>query len=1526
MTWHHIAYLISVFVAGFVMAGIALYSRKNRASVAGAGVYQWIALLVSIVAFFQAISMLGPTDEWALFWFNARFPCFAVMPVLWLLFVFHYVGKPRLLTNIHIAALLLVPLATEAMLWTSPWHDLWVVRETAFSRAGPFFMPETSVRVPGPFFIIHTLYTNLVFLAGLAVLFVMSLRMKRGHRAQAAWLGAGTLVMLVGALIPTFSLAPGMKLNLLPQGLAAGSLMIAWGVFRHRFLAETVPVDRGRPIPVTLVALFFALTAGIVTAGFVNYIQFRDQHREQMEQQLQSIADLKVENIIRWRRERLGDGVALRDNALLSALVRRLAADPFEQAARWQVYSWLETYQKAYGYDSIFLLDKQGAPLFAVEGSIPSVRYHTSEYLEQARRSGQVILTDFHRERPCLPIHLSVIVPLNGPPVAHAPYGYIVMVIDPNRQLYPAIKQWPIQSRTGETLLVRKDGDSALYLNELRFRKNSAFNIRIPLSKTEVPAVMAVLGKSGIVEGLDYRGVPVLAALRAVPESPWFMVARLDAEEVFAPVRERFWYMVVVMLGLTGAAGAGTVLLWRRRDERHAREMLRSAEELRESEEKFRSIFEYSTEGKSLIAPDGRLLQVNRAFADMLGYSIEEMQKVDFVRLTHPEDLAESRECVRLLLAGERDRYRMEKRYIHRNGSVVWADVSTTLHRNGAGAPEYFITSINNITERKRAEEKIREKDILFRKLSDSLPDMIFQFTRKPDGSYYVPISSQGISNIFGCQPEDVADSFDPIARVLHPDDAERVISDIEQSAVQYKPFTSEFRVLVPGKPVQWILSRSTPEKLDDGSITWYGFCANITDRKRAEEELHALFSRQEALLGAIPDIVMEVDANKVYTWANRAGRDFFGEDVVGREAAHYFVGEQETYERVRPLFEGEDSIIYLESLQRRKDGEERLLAWWCRVLKDEKGNVTGALSTARDITEQKHAEENIRRVNEVLSCLNRIHDVFLTRGYDDMYLGVLEVILDALKSEYGVFGYLDDAGALVVPTMTRTVWDRCQVAEKTFTFPEETWGDSSWPRAIREKRIICQNGISTLTPQGHVPIHRHVSVPIVHRDRAIGLIQVANKKEDYTSGDVTLLQSISDAIAPVLDARLRAERLDSIRRQAEEELRLVNESLEQRVRERTALLEEANASIIENAIRIEDLYNRAPCGYHSLDENGMFVEINDTELEWIGYSRDEVVGKLSFPDVITEDSRRTFEKNFPTFKERGFERDLEFEIVRKDGSTLPVLVTATAVRDADGRYVRSRSTVIDFSNVKRARDELARYAAKLEEANRDLESFSYSVSHDLRAPLRSIEGFSQVILEDYRDRLDDTGRDYLGRIRAATDRMARLIDDILKLSRLGQSEMRFETVDLAGLARAIMGELAARDPGRAVDVVIAENLQANGDPPLLRVVLENLLGNAWKFTSRTSGAKIEFGVIDGAGAREFFVRDNGAGFDMQYAGRLFGPFQRLHSAEEFEGTGIGLALVRRIISRHGCTVRAEGAVGKGATIYFTVGKNVDSA
>lgn len=366
---------------------------------------------------------------------------------------------------------------------------------------------------------------------------------------------------------------------------------------------------------------------------------------------------------------------------------------------------------------------------------------------------------------------------------------------------------------------------------------------------------------------------------------------------------------------------------------------------------------------------------------------------------------------------------------------------------------------------------------------------------------------------------------------------------------------------------------------------------------------------------------------------------------------------------------------------------------------------------------------------------------------------------------------------------------------------------------------------------------------------------------------------------------------------------------------------------------RFANIVNLASDAIISVDEDQRILIFNYGAELIFGYTTAEMLGQpldRLLPERYTEAHRghlRQFGAERQTTRHMNRRPDIFGR--RKDGSEFFAEANISQAME-NGKQV---FTVIlrDISARKQAEEEIRQLNVNLERrvlerttelqaANQELEAFSYSVSHDLRAPLRAIDGFSQALLEDYADKLDDQARDYLNRVRTATQRMGHLIDDMLTLSRVTRAEMRRETVDLSALAADVIAELQKSEPLRRVDWHIESGLVAEGDAPLLRVVLVNLLGNAWKFTGKTANAQIEFGALNNAeGAPGFFVRDNGAGYDMAYADKLFGAFQRLHLASDFPGTGIGLATVQHIVHRHGGRLWAEGAVGKGATFYFTL-------
>lgn len=418
-----------------------------------------------------------------------------------------------------------------------------------------------------------------------------------------------------------------------------------------------------------------------------------------------------------------------------------------------------------------------------------------------------------------------------------------------------------------------------------------------------------------------------------------------------------------------------------------------------------------------------------------------------------------------------------------------------------------------------------------------------------------------------------------------------------------------------------------------------------------------------------------------------------------------------------------------------------------------------------------------------------------------------------------------------------------------------------------------------------------------------------------------------------------------SDRKQAEAALHQLNEELEIRIQERTQALAQANQELqseIAERLQTEKNLQKSEEKYRKLVEScpdaifvqneGKFIYVNNAAIEFFGANDSQDLLGQSIDNFLAPETQNKIDESIRLLVEENRLIPLsEEKWLRVDGSI--IYGELAAIPFAYKEEFAVQVVIRDITARKQAEEQIRQLNAELEErvkertaqleaANKELEAFSYSVSHDLRAPLRSIDGFSQALLEDYTDELDAMGKDYLQRVRKAAQRMAELIDDMLHLSRITRSEMHYERVDLSQLAIEIASELQNTQPERQVEFAIAPDLVATGDKPLLRILLENLLGNAWKFTTKHQKAKIEFGIIqcnNNCTDCTYFVRDDGAGFDMAYVNKLFGAFQRLHAMTDFEGTGIGLATVQRVVRRHGGRIWAEGAIEQGATFFFTL-------
>jgi len=465
-----------------------------------------------------------------------------------------------------------------------------------------------------------------------------------------------------------------------------------------------------------LLIVFLLLAAGIISAGYYYHRKQEKHYLSEVERQLSSIADLKMGELLLWREERLADAALFHNNIAFANLVKSVIKHPGAEQPLREIEAWGVALKSKRNYNRIFLLDAFGSSRWSYPeaASEPLSRYVRQKALESLQ-SGRITVADFYRNEISGRIYLSILVPVFDPVRTGEPLGVIVMRIDPEKYLYPFIKRWPVSSATAETLLVRREGNAALFLNELRFKKDSALNLRVPLEKTEVPAVMAVLGREGVVRGIDYRGHPVLAALRAIPDSPWHLVTRMDVEEVFAPMRERLWITVFLAGSMLLAAGTGVGFVWRRQSSQFYRDKYEAELKRVELEERLTRIaanlpgaifqLQLRTDGVSCLP------YASSGLEELYGVLPEDVARdaSRLIAVIHPDDSprvsATILESARTLTA-----WHSEHRVIHPERGVIWVEGNATpeLKPDGSVLLYGFLAEI---TGRKQKEREIEKKN-----------------------------------------------------------------------------------------------------------------------------------------------------------------------------------------------------------------------------------------------------------------------------------------------------------------------------------------------------------------------------------------------------------------------------------------------------------------------------------------------------------------------------------------------------------------------------------------------------------------------------------------------------------------------------------------------------------------------------------------------------------------------------------------------------------------------------------------------
>jgi PAS domain S-box-containing protein len=905
---------------------------------------------------------------------------------------------------------------------------------------------------------------------------------------------------------------------------------------------------------------------------------------------LATVASLKTSEIAAWYAERRTDARLIMRNPIIERLATRALAGSAAPSDSRDLRFWMRNLRTLYRYRRVVLYDAHGRALIVEPEDRPDLEPQDEVQFRAALHGTDVSIGDLIVDGDA--VELPVWIPVREDASAAAS-GALLLDVDPSVFLYPLIQTWPADSASAETLLVRREGDTVLYLNPLRFNPDAAMTLRLPLA-VNLPAAQAVMGRKAVVEGRDYRGVDVLAALQSVNGTPWFVVAKIDRAEVYAPLRERSLLTAAVFLLFFVAAGLGIQQLWRKRNRTLVERQLLLARERAQLAERIVHINRFANDIILLLDKDWRILEANERAVQAYGYTQAELMTMNLSDLRVPSERARFRDIENTTRLN--DGVISETQHQRKSGRVF--PVETSVRATEVGGARYYQAIIRDISERRRAEDTIRHNEHLLRLFVEHAPAAIAMLD-------------------------------------------------------------TEMRYLVVSR--RYVIDNRITEESFIGK-SHYEVLPDVPERWKA---VH-----RRCLAGAV----------------EKSDEDVFP----------------------------------------RADGQTDWLRWEIRPWRTAAGEIGGIIIFSELITEEHLAKEGMRQSEEKL------------RAYFD-------------------------------------------------------------------------------------------------------------------------------------------------------------------------------SGIVGNFLG---------------DTDGRICDANDEFLRIVGYSREDLgAGLVSSSTLTPPEFQALDDAAIRQAQARGSCAPYEKQYIRKDGSRAWVLVGFVLLGE---RRDQSVALVLDLTERKRAEEDIHRLnidldhrvhvrTAELEASNRELEAFSYSVSHDLRSPLRGIDGWSLALLEDYGATLDETARGYLNRVRSETQRMGVLIDDLLQLSRVTRAGMRRAPVDLSAIAGRIVERLRESGKDRAVDVSIPPGVTAWGDETLLEVVLSNLIENAFKFTAPRDGARIEFGCVAREGEKIYFVRDNGVGFDPAFAGKLFTPFQRMHRSSDFPGTGIGLATVQRVVSRHGGRVWADAAVDAGATFSFTL-------
>lgn len=1117
--------------------------------------------------------------------------------------------------------------------------------------------------------------------------------------------------------------------------------------------------------------IFFIIILSVVIAsGLIYYSNEKEEYENEVKNVLSAIAHLKQNQIEEWRKERINDAYTFSDNLNFITSVNDWFPNPDNNELKLRLKSRLASLNHYENYLDVFLVDNNNNLKLTAnetEGPLSNV---TLELYKKAINEKNVIFSDFYfcDEHKC--VYLDIFAPLF---YQNSYIGGLIIRINPEKYLYPLIQSFPIPNETGENVLFKIENNEIVYLNELRHRKNTALNFKIPISEENknILSVHAAKGVLDITEGIDYRGKNVIGHISKIKNSNWYLVTKIDYDEIFQSVYERtvfiflFLAIIVILIGIS--------FLWFYKNRKKTLEIYRLQLELERKalQTHYDEAFRNANDIIILFSVDGKVMEVNKKAIDVYGYSEEELKKLHAYDFRIPEERKMAKQLFKdVLLKGT---IRFESKHIKKSGEIFPVEVSAS------------VIQVENV------------------------------------------------------------------------------------------------------KCIQSIVR-------------------DITEMKLAEEKFKILALKNEAILSSVSDIIMQVDNNKVYTWANKAGYDFFGDDVIGNEASYYFLGEQDTYKKVESLFEGEEDIIYVESLQKRKDGEARLLAWWCKVLKDTSGNVIGAISTARDITEKNKAERRNLQLTRTYSVLYHVNQIIAkTKDINSVFKEVCNIIVkyDNLKLVW--INLFDESDNNKIDTVAYAgIHDGLLDIEEIRNFQ----GCDEFKNIltlIRENKSFFCNDFKT--DFGDCNFENEFSLrgfkslallPVSPDNIAVGFVVLLSEEENFFDEDEKnlyqeVLMNVSFSIESIHLEKEKNRALESLT-QSEKKFKIIFESASDAI----ILVSKQNYSI---------------------------MDCNDMAVEMSGYNKEELLNRniLEFFEEKQKDGSDTavLVKNYIENTPKGKTTIVILDIILKNGRKITAEISFGVIR------IGSEDVIIaiirDITEYYEYQEELKRAKLEAEKMNKMKTNFLANISHELRTPMVGILGFSKILFElenetelkDYADMINKSGERLMNTLNLLLD-MVDIEENTLSVN--------YSFFDIIGEIKDVLKDFESSAAMKELFLKTdfdSNQITVNLDKKIFRQIMKNFIGNAIKFTYK-GGVTISVSKIlkDNKNCISIKVIDTGVGIPEDKKDIIWEEFRQASEGlnRSFQGIGLGLPVTKKLVEKiNGSVVLENSELNKGSV--FTI-------